>query len=83
MSFKVLAKIIVFLLVLFVMLYIGIYNRQSADFYFPLVLDKKLTTDAALIYFCMFAVGVFTGMILTVGSGSGGGSKRSSSKSEK
>jgi hypothetical protein len=82
MSFKVLAKIIVFLLVLFVMLYIGIYNRQSADFYFPLVLDKKLTTDAALIYFGMFAVGVFTGMILTVGSGSGG-SKRSSSKSEK
>jgi uncharacterized membrane protein YciS (DUF1049 family) len=82
MSFKVIFKTIVFLAILFVMLYIGINNRQSADFYFPGVLDKKLTTDAAMIYFGMFAVGVIAGTLLTVGGG-GGPKSRSSSKSEK
>jgi uncharacterized membrane protein YciS (DUF1049 family) len=81
MSFKVIFKTVVFLAILFVVLYVGINNRQSADFYFPGVLDKKLTTDAALIYFGMFAVGVVAGMLLTVGGG--GGSKSRSSKSEK
>ena len=80
MSFKVLFKSIVFLAILFVMLYIGVNNRQSADFYFPVLLDKKLTTDAAMIYFGMFAVGVIAGTLLTAGGGKGG---RSSSKSEK
>jgi uncharacterized membrane protein YciS (DUF1049 family) len=81
MSIKVLFKTIVFLAILFVVLFIGINNRQSADFYFPGVLDKKLTTDAALIYFGMFAVGVIAGTVLTVGSGSS--SKSKPSKSEK
>jgi hypothetical protein len=81
MSFKVIFKTIIFLAILFVMLYVGINNRQPADFYFPGVLDKKLTTDAALIYFGMFAVGVVAGTLLTVGGG--GGSKPRSSKSEK
>jgi uncharacterized membrane protein YciS (DUF1049 family) len=35
MSFKVLFKLVVFLAILFVMLYIGVNNRQSADFNFP------------------------------------------------
>jgi uncharacterized membrane protein YciS (DUF1049 family) len=81
MSFKVLFKTVVFLAILFVVLFIGINNRQSADFYFPGVLDKKLTTDAALIYFGMFAVGVIAGAVLAVGSG--GGPKSKPSKSEK
>jgi uncharacterized membrane protein YciS (DUF1049 family) len=81
MSFKVLFKAIVFLVILFVMLYIGVNNRQSADFFFPVLLDKKLTTDAAMIYFGMFAVGVIAGTLLTAGGGSG--QARSSSKSEK
>jgi hypothetical protein len=62
------------------MLYIGVNNRQAADFYFPVLLDKKLTTDAAMIYFGMFAVGVIAGTLLTAGSGKGRGSP---SKSEK
>jgi uncharacterized membrane protein YciS (DUF1049 family) len=82
MSFKVLFKTVVFLAILFVVLYIGINNRQSADFYFPGVLDKKLTTDAALIYFGMFAVGVIAGTVLTAGGGSSP-KPRSSSKSDK
>jgi uncharacterized membrane protein YciS (DUF1049 family) len=82
MSFKVFFKTVVFLAILFVVLFIGINNRQSADFYFPGVLDKKLTTDAALIYFGMFAVGVIAGTVLTVGTG-GGSKSKSPSKPEK
>jgi uncharacterized membrane protein YciS (DUF1049 family) len=70
MSFKVLLRSIVFLAILFIMLYIGVNNRQSADFYFPVLLDKKLTTAAAMIYFGIFAVGVLAGTALTAGSGS-------------
>jgi hypothetical protein len=35
MSFKVLVKIVVFLAILFTILFIGLNNRQSADFYSP------------------------------------------------
>ena len=69
MSFKVFFRTIAFLAILFVMLFVGLNNRQSADFYFPGVLDKKLTTYAALIYFGMFAVGVLAGTVLTAGGG--------------
>jgi uncharacterized membrane protein YciS (DUF1049 family) len=79
MSFKVLLKLVVFLATLFVFLYIGAYNKQAADFNFPILLDKKLTTDAWEIYFGMFAVGVVAGTILMLGSGKG----RSAAKSEK
>ncbi|HEY4989577.1 MAG TPA: hypothetical protein VII09_07210 [Opitutaceae bacterium] len=81
MSFKVLFKAIVFLAILFAMLYIGINNRQSADFYFPVFLEKKWTTDAAMIYFLMFAVGVIAGTALTAGGGKG--RAKSSSKGDK
>jgi uncharacterized membrane protein YciS (DUF1049 family) len=81
MSFKVLFKSIVFLAILFVMLYIGLNNRQPADFYFPIALEKKWTTDAAIVYFLMFAVGVIAGTVLAAGSGSG--KSRSSAKAEK
>ena len=79
MSFKVLFKLIVFLAVLFVFLYIGAYNKQPSDFNFPILLDKKLTTDAWEIYFGMFAVGVFAGAVLMIG----GGTSRGSSKGDK
>jgi hypothetical protein len=49
-------------------------NRQSADFNFPRPHDKKITTDAlALIYFGMFAVGVFAGAVLMAGTGNARG----------
>jgi uncharacterized membrane protein YciS (DUF1049 family) len=80
MSFKVLLKLIVFLAVLFVFLYIGAYNKQSSDFNFPILLDKKLSTDAWQIYFAMFAAGVFAGAVLMLG---GGGRGKGSAKSDK
>ena len=69
MSFKSLFKLLVFLALLFIVLYIGVHNRQSADFNFPLLLDKKATADAWMIYFGMFAIGVFAGAVLMAGSG--------------
>lgn len=83
MSFKAVIKLIVFLATLFFILYIGVNNRQSADFNFPMLLDKKATTDAWEIYFGMFAVGVFVGAVLMAGGASGGGKSRGSGKSDK
>jgi uncharacterized membrane protein YciS (DUF1049 family) len=79
MSFKVLLKLIVFLVVLFVFLYIGAYNKQTVDFNFPMLQDKPYKTDAWEIYFGMFAVGVFAGAILMLG----GGKSRGAPKSDK
>jgi uncharacterized membrane protein YciS (DUF1049 family) len=81
MSFKVLVKLVVFLATLFVILYIGVNNRQAADFNFPLVLEKKATTDAWEIYFGMFAIGVFAGAVLMAGGGKG--RSKGSAKGEK
>jgi hypothetical protein len=81
MSFKALVKLVVFLATLFVILYIGVNNRQAADFNFPLLLEKKATTDAWEIYFGMFAIGVFAGAVLMAGGGKG--RSKSSSKGEK
>jgi uncharacterized membrane protein YciS (DUF1049 family) len=75
MSFKVLFKVIVFLAILFVLLYIGLNNRQSIDFYFPILLEKKWTDKAGIVYFVMFAAGVLAGALLTVGTGGRGRSK--------
>ncbi|HMD60959.1 MAG TPA: hypothetical protein VKG78_05990 [Opitutaceae bacterium] len=69
MGIKAIFKLVVFLALLFVVLYIGVHNRQPADFNFPLLLDKKATTDAWQIYFGMFAIGVFAGAVLMAGSG--------------
>jgi uncharacterized membrane protein YciS (DUF1049 family) len=79
MSFKVLLKLVVFLATLFIFLFIGALNKQPADFNFPILLDKKLTTDAWEIYFGMFAVSVFAGAVLMLGGGKG----RSAPKSDK
>lgn len=76
MSFKAVFRAVVFLGILFVMLYVGMNNGQPADFHFPVLMAKKLTTSAALIYFGMFAVGVLAGTVLTAGGGKGKGSPR-------
>jgi uncharacterized membrane protein YciS (DUF1049 family) len=81
MSFKVLFKVIVFLAILFVLLYIGMNNRQSIDFYFPILLDKKWTDQAGIVYFVMFAAGVLAGALLTAGGGRG--RSKGPSKAEK
>jgi len=63
----------VFLLMLFVVLYLGMENRHRVDFYFPLIFDKKITLRAAFLFFAMFAIGVLAGMALNSGGGGGGG----------
>lgn len=77
MSFKVVLKLAVFLVTLFVFLYIGAYNKQIADFNFPILQDKPYRADAWEIYFGMFAVGVVAGAILMLGGGKGRSSPRS------
>jgi uncharacterized membrane protein YciS (DUF1049 family) len=81
MSFKVLLKVIIFLAILFVLLYIGMENRQSVDFYFPILLDKKWTDQAGIVFFVMFAAGVLAGALLTAGGGKG--RSKSPSKGDK
>jgi uncharacterized membrane protein YciS (DUF1049 family) len=79
MSFKVIFRSILVLIILFVMLYVGMHNTQNIDFYFPVALQHKLTASAGLIYFGMFAVGFLAGTILTAG----GGKKSSGSSSSR
>jgi len=76
MNFKVIFRSIVALAILFVMLYVGMYNTQNIDFFFPIALKSKVTASASLIYFGVFAVGFLAGTILTAGGG-----KKSSSGS--
>jgi uncharacterized membrane protein YciS (DUF1049 family) len=79
MGFKSILKLVVFLALLFLVLYIGVNNRQSAVFNFPL-LETRQTMDAWEIYFGMFAIGVFAGAVLMSG---GRGKGRSQPKGEK
>lgn len=77
MNFKVVLRSILVLAICFVMLYVGLYNPQRIDFYFPIALAHKLTESAGLIYFGIFAVGFLAGTVLTAGGGkrSSGGSR--------
>jgi uncharacterized integral membrane protein len=76
MSFKAVLKSIAFLILLFVMVYVGVYNRDKIDFFFPLASAEKIHAPAALIYFGAFAVGVLAGTMLHSGGGKrSGGSK--------
>ncbi len=86
---KAVVKTIALLLILFVMLYVGLYNRQEIDFNFPVAgttVKDPIRASAALIYFGIFAVGLLAGTILTVGGTkevrSGGEGKKSGSKNK-
>jgi uncharacterized integral membrane protein len=59
----------VFLLLLFIVLYVGLSNPQRVDFYFTLLFERRVTQPAALLYFAMFAIGVLAGMALNAGGG--------------
>ena len=72
---SVIFRTFAFLLILFVVVYIGTENTQAIDFRFSLLLDKPARTSAALIYFAMFAVGVVGGTLLNAGGGKGKGAK--------
>ena len=78
MSFKAVLKSIAFLILLFVMLYVGMNNPDKIDFSFPLASKEKIHAAAALIYFGVFAVGVLAGTLLHSSGGkrSGGGKEK-------
>lgn len=69
MNAKMFLRAFVFLLLCFVVLYVGMTNRHMIDFYFPILLPKKVTQPAALLFFIMFAIGVIAGMVMNQGSG--------------
>lgn len=80
MSFNAVIKSVVFLALLFVMLYVGMNNPHPIDFQFPIAgttAQRPIHAPAAIIYFGVFAIGVFAGMLLHT-SKSGG--KKSSAK---
>ena len=80
---KAVVKTVTFIVILFVMLYVGMNNTHQITFRFPVagVTEKTpLHASAALIYFSMFAVGLLAGTILAVGSGGGRGSRKSFGK---
>jgi uncharacterized integral membrane protein len=71
MNPKMFFRSFVFLLLLFVVLYIGMTNTHRIDFSFPVLMESKLSQPAAIIFFAMFAIGVIAGMMLHAGSGGG------------
>ena len=78
MSFSAIIRAIIFVLILFVALYVGMNNIHEIDFYFPIAGTTAKTpihASAAMIFFGMFVVGVLAGTLLTAGSG---GSRRKS-----
>ncbi len=75
MSFKALFRTVVFLLILFVVLYTGMYNTETINFSFPIAFPKSVREPAALIFFAVFAVGVLGGMVLHTGGGRRSGGK--------
>jgi len=76
MNAKALLRTFVFLLILFVVIYVGTENTQTIDFRFPLLLDRPVRASAAWIFFAVFAVGVFGGTLLHAGGGSGSSGKK-------
>ncbi len=82
--FKAVLKTFFLLIILFVMLYVGMNNTKEIDFNFPIAgttAKDPIRASAALIFFGVFAAGVFAGTMLH--SGSGGSKKSSGSSKEK
>ena len=73
MNARMFLRAVVFLLLLFVVLYVGMMNTHRIDFYFPVLLEKKLSQPAAIIFYAVFAIGVLAGMMLNSGEKEKGG----------
>ena len=80
MNVKMFLRALVFLSLCFIALYIGMNNQHKIDFYFPILLERRITTQAALLFFAMFAIGVIAGMMLHSGGESKGGESSSSKR---
>ncbi len=80
MTAKLFFRAVVVLVLLFVILYVGLSNPHKIDFYFPILLEKKVTQPAAILFFAMFAIGLIAGMML---HGDGGSRKSEGSSSKR
>jgi len=69
MNLKLYFRGVVFLVLLFIVLYIGMNNPQPVDFNFPLLPQKKISQPASFVFFVIFAVGVIAGLLLRSESG--------------
>jgi hypothetical protein len=72
MSFQTVFKTVLILALLFVMLYVGMNNPHNIDFRFPIAgitAKAPIHAPAAIIYFCVFAVGVLAGTLLHTSKG--------------
>jgi uncharacterized integral membrane protein len=78
MGFKTFLRIVVFLAMLFVLIYVAMNNTQPIAFSFPMAFAKGISEPAVYIYFGIFAIGVIAGAMLNFGGG-----KKSSAKGEK
>jgi len=73
MNAKLLSKIVFIIVLLFLLVLIGLNNKQAVSFTLPPVLPKAVQQPAAIMYFAFFAVGVLAGAVLTAGTGKRGG----------
>jgi uncharacterized integral membrane protein len=82
MNAKLLFKIVFIIVMLFLLVLIGLNNKQTVSFVLPPLLAKQIHQPAAIMYFAFFAVGILTGAVLSVGVGKkgGGGGKPSGGK---
>lgn len=77
MTAKLLFKTLFLVIMLFMLVLIGMNNKDTVSFSLPPILKSRVTQPAAVMYYAFFAVGILSGVILGAG---GGGGKKSSSK---
>ncbi|MCX8108631.1 MAG: hypothetical protein N3G20_07505 [Verrucomicrobiae bacterium] len=73
MNAKLLFKIVFIIVLLFLLVLIGMHNKETVSFLLPPLLTKPVRQPAAIMYFAFFAVGVIAGAVLTTGVGKKGG----------
>ena len=78
MNAKLLFKTIFLIMMLLLLVMIGLNNRSPVSFSLPPILPGSVKQPAALMYFAFFAIGVFTGTVLTAGGGKRGGASGAS-----
>lgn len=75
MNSKLLLKTLFLIAILFLLVIMGMNNKDDVMLRMPPLFNKPLGLSAAFMYFGFFAIGVISGTILTAGRKGGGGSK--------
>jgi uncharacterized integral membrane protein len=83
MNAKLLLKLVFTIIVLFLLVLMGMSNKQTVTFALAPIWPRGVQEPAAIMYLAFFALGLLSGVILTAGGGkksAGGAAKSSSSK---